>query len=1233
MEEQKSRLEKQYTNLLENISAKEFVKIEYLKSFAPITEFSTVTQSVVYNFFQNNNGPITKNSFKTAILGTSISSNQDKFLNLLLENLVHDRVIKIDNLDNITKLENFTSSNPDLRETVKQSINKAKQGLSRAITYREKVKEIGDVKQVGDQYEIYDKNNTLITTITMSEEDRKEYIKKMVAQIIKKIVYQSTSSLVDYINVENEFCVINGDLYPIYVFKEITLEEPDVTEKAFNNYFMFLSNNRTIFYDVFMKKYLLRLEDTHIVGMDLTKIFDEKMFKNPDLLKKIADQSNIRPPQSTINGSIKNLKIHIAKKFSQMSKLDFAMEELKHQSTNSETEIANFIKSLNKAQQLLTSIMTNPKESHQTDLLAYFISLENDFSDEKINEILNTKAYYFSNEFIKNYKDDPEKYKNKIILKAKNNFPMLSKYSKIMEYQDYLTSLHLYLTKIVIESIDPSKWSDYFGSKYENDGKLNDTKIGSFGLAYLYISYNVNNVFNVLNNSNTECAGINTPKNSDKLYFLHAFNYIVDVKNVYIVDRVNNIDSNMICEMEAIHTKLLAYFEKYNFLTGVAEFFSIQDAQNLIFEDKIPKKFIEMIPSEYLNNQSLISLCEAKKDENNNFKYSNALSQTQSDFAKKTHSVTEILESIKLDSNRAIKADALRLRTATSAKVKINRNIPFEEQTLINRIMDSIFKKDNQDPIAIEDENMMNIIGCLRALTWIENIDIVFFSKFSNITSMTYREFYEIKIHLTNQTLTVLKDELNIQLNFLNVKRNKPGLLPSDIQTINTKIASINSQIIYIENIIDNSISILNSTLDTEADIENVFETNKGQYDIDNKSVLFYLSEIAKEKGFIKLSEKIKRYCFGLYIKEEKEIFEIEYQKQYSIYLYQTGAQNGQAIIPSIVNQHNEKKSVEIFDREMLPLKNACLNSLSTKLDNVFHDIEDEKHRYLEMADKELSSIIQVENSRTGQTQFESRIDIIRRQGKTRLTNIAESKKTTVKNDIQAIANDSDLKNNDKAAMIFKKIKSFIDAIKLLESSYSFNANELINEYHFEEEIPTINTEHETEINKIYEDLFNNNCTIEALVELLIEIYLNEINTLKEKYDLHGGYYFEQDLGEMGKIIDISKKRTKFISIINQKSDIYRRSIWSMYEILIERNSRISSNTKQDIKQHIILRMAQATKEIERNTNSKIFSQGIAEFGKDSFVPNVDDDISRETFNQINNLEERDGPSISGPKM
>lgn len=1233
MEEIMSRLEKQYSFLLNNVSTEEFVKIEYLKGFAPSPELSGVTQGKVFDYFKNSTSPINKNDFKTAMLGNSITPNQDKFLNLLLENLLHDRVIEIDDQGNIRKLDNFITTNHILKDTVKQATNKAKQGLSRGITYREKTNEIGDVKKIGDQYEIYDKSNNLITTITMSEEDRAECIKRMLSQIISKIIYQSTKSSVNFINVENEFCVINGDLYPISIFQEITREEPEVTEKAFNNYFMFLSNNRTIFYDMFMKKYLLRLEDTHIVGTDSTKEFDAKMLKNPELLRRIVSNFDYEPLLDENTSTIKNLQIHIAKNFSSMSKLDFAMQELKHQSVTNEVEIENYIKSLNKAQQLLTSIMTNPNESHQTDLLAYFVSLENDFSDEKINGILNSKAYYFSNDFIQKYKENPEKYKNKIILKARNKDLMLSKYSRIMEYQDQLSTLNLYLTKKIIEEITPDKWSNYFGSKYEADGKLNDKKLGSFGLANLFISYNIRKVLDVLENSNTECVGINTPKNSDKLYFLLAFNYIIDVKNIYVVDRVNNTDSNMICEMEALHTRLLAYFEKYDFTTGVAEFFSIQDAENLTFETNIPKRFERLIPSEYLDNHSLIAFCEAKNGPGGTYKYSNALSQTQSDFAKKQHSATEVIESIKLDSNMSISANALRLRTATSTKVKINRNIPYEEKTLIDRIRESIFNQSEQKPINNEDENMMNIIGCLRALVWIENVDIVSFAKFANITSMTYKEFYEIKTHLTNQNLVILKEELNIQKGFLETKKNNGSLTSQEIQEINNKISYINSKIFYIDNIIDNSISILNSSLDTETDIENVFEANKRQYDIDNKSVLFYLSETAKEKGFIKLSEKIKKYCFKLFIEDKKEFLEKEHEKHYTIYLYQTGAKRGQTAVPEVVNPNNKNKSVEIFDREMLPLKQGCLQALSRKIDSIFPNAGEDKDKYMEMADKELSSIIQVKNSKTSQTTFELKHDIEVKQNNARLRNLIDSKRNELKKEIQEIVNDPSLKEVDKPKVISSKIHGFITMIKSLSSQFVFDAKELIDQYHFEEDRETIKANHESKTRNYFAKTYEDNCSVESLIEVVIDTFKNEVESLKYKYELHGGYYFEQDLGDMETVLKISEKRTEFIKKLNQKSSVYRVSIWKIYESLVANNATLSNNKKEDLRQYIILRMAQTIREIEGKTGSKLFSQGLAEFNKDSSNPNMDEDIPRETLEQISNLEGRGTNNPPGPKL
>ena len=136
MEEKTSRLEKQYSDLIERITDEELVKIEYLKSINSITDFNSITPSKIVSYFQTNTGTLNKENFKNFLGSIPNADNKNRFVELLLDNLVHERIIKVDGLGNIKTIENFNPINDQLKDLIKKILNKVKRNLSFAISCR-----------------------------------------------------------------------------------------------------------------------------------------------------------------------------------------------------------------------------------------------------------------------------------------------------------------------------------------------------------------------------------------------------------------------------------------------------------------------------------------------------------------------------------------------------------------------------------------------------------------------------------------------------------------------------------------------------------------------------------------------------------------------------------------------------------------------------------------------------------------------------------------------------------------------------------------------------------------------------------------------------------------------------------------------------------------------------------------------------------------------------------------
>jgi hypothetical protein len=166
-----------------------------------------------------------------------------------------------------------------------------------------------------------------------------------------------------------------------------------------------------------------------------------------------------------------------------------------------------------------------------------------------------------------------------------------------------------------------------------------------------------------------------------------------------------------------------------------------------------------------------------------------------------------------------------------------------------------------------------------------------------------------------------------------------------------------------------------------------------------------YLAETALELGFIDLSNQIKKHCFNFQLDEEKKLFQTEYEKKEKWYEVRNGVVNQRQLNferNSYYNANEEslqpnsltKRVIEFFDNEISSKKDKSLDSISDRIERIFPGIsEEDKIRFIQIADTELSKIIKVNGCSSKQTAFEKELETVKSNNRTNLEIIISNKK------------------------------------------------------------------------------------------------------------------------------------------------------------------------------------------------------------------------------------------------
>lgn len=652
---------------------------------------------------------------------------------------------------NILKKENNKYKNKNPKRKVEERINSAQ--FSKSFKSNIIINSIERIVLLPNNNFILQSNDNEETTTEIEINDIENIKVEILLTIIKEIIYLSASEItkikiIENQTINNKLCLINGIIIPSSIFSKVHNLIPSIIEQAFSNYYTYLSCNDAIFYDDKNRQYTFPIDSIHILGLD------EKIFKNNDAYNAdyISHLLNVNIPRANFPTTKPRYLSRI--KVKKLRKLVKSLDKIEEY--HRKKDLSKEIEYLKIAQESVSDIVTNKKVGTQIELLCWLYSKKlreknnnqpvnhiHSVDNDMIVSILEDNSYRFSKEFKDlmclfndnlEEMEQREQYISILIGKYNDSIKDITeKYEYIEETQSYLTYLIQNITQRII-GLPSSEWKEYF----------EDKGLGYFGLAHLAIN---NAVFEY--NSDNISSNINLFKVLDKLNYLSRFNYLLDLKNIYITDlqnptylldrdknnildlyscpviEENNVD--IICEMEALSELLLAYFQKIT-SNGVAKFYSIQNSED---------KYTISSPN---NNEIIIGFCSSSQTKRFKNKMSNAITQTHSDTKIAHKDVNDLIISLKRGETM--------LRYATSFSVVGDF---LQDKTLSQRVND-LFKSENK--ILTEYEKIIiNYNSAILVKDWCENLTIEQFAQFYDISpdEITEEQLNQIKILLYKQ--------------------------------------------------------------------------------------------------------------------------------------------------------------------------------------------------------------------------------------------------------------------------------------------------------------------------------------------------------------------------------------------------------------------------------------------------------------------------------------------------
>lgn len=1105
-----------------------------------------------------------------------------------------------------------------------------------------------------------------------------------VNRIIQNIMHQSASHPFDIeVNPDRGYIRVNGEILPIHLYNKLLNILEENAKKSFQNINMYLTCNDTIFEDEFYRKYMLHLDDTHILGIEKTtefinsliakRIYEnnvdkfneiedklEKKKNDPEALReeyeKLAEEDrqlylicgkykknpNLCERMEERLDKIKNITIPKIDKPKTKEKIFYGprlqrwncifkvynyLSNLSDEVPTTPKEISKQISKINAIQKNLNKIMSSQKEDNIIERLIYFLVKNSDNPEQSIrnisinvvNEIIDNNMCSLSNAFNKKYKDNPQEIINRILTFDTNRINSIKeKYDEIFEIQNYLDYKYKAISQSVIKNIPYNEWEHYFSSKHENKtGKLDNSSIGPFGIAQLILEEEIKEHKDSLSNgTNITNAIFNLFKVDDKTYYIINFNFVTDIKRIFIVDPKDITKKHhIICEMDAFDETLVAYFDEIK-NNGVARFYSVQNTEETIMEAFKDSKFEEIVDFKGKEYTTIMVFSQSSADERITQHYT---------FAK-----GKVL-SIKTFINDLLN-NKIELRTATSLNVLGS----FEQDT--KKKISDMFKSLITAEKTISKKSMaeLSLIGSSNADQMIENMTKSEAEIFIGIKDISNEDLSLIKCVLKQKNLENLLMAINSRIDILrrerqhfktpmhNVSVTHSSYINDRIEEYDEQINKLTRQSTMLKEIMKINLEVItqkdtngnNITLNTREDIKTYFLNNKNRFTTEHFVILDYLSERTLSSGDVSFSNEIREYCLELFINKEKTLFETKYQKYYNEYLYRTGAITGQAFKPLSINTVNEEAAVRMFDNEMLNIKECSIGKIAQQIDRIFPNINHStKIKYLQKYEERLSTIIQIDKSKTKKTKYDEIIASNQSIISEKVEQNICYKKHALRRDVKTISIVSNDLETEKIAQIFTLVKRYIDEVKNMREDFCFEAKPIIETFYFDNDVSEKEKEFKGHEFDIFDTKFSEHCDITFIIVELLNQLRMELTQLYDNYVETGGILYEYETRELENALNYQEKQSVMLQKITSIVRVYTLSIYKLFDYYVTYNSSLSDLKKEATREKIERKMQETKITIERLTNkSSLFSIGTNLLTK--LIPNgqpfdQDDQISR----------------------
>lgn len=1084
----------------------------------------------------------------------------------------------------------------------------------------------------------------------------------LVQRVINNIMYKSASNA-PVIEVNKQLgCIrINGEVLPITLYDDILSLLKENSQKAFTNINMYLTSNDTVFTDEFQRKYILHLDNTHILGIEknskfLGFIIDEKI-KFEEIQTKLnqgirfedlTDEdkifytswpkkylSTIQPVSKPKFIGCKN--IVFGPKIENISPTLKIMNRLYKLSDNppqNEKEISEQIEHVNKIQQQINSIMSNQKEDKVFERLVYFLikdsnnplEITQNITKEKIKEVIDSNVCVFNNEYNTNFQNDPSLVLSKVLELNNDDLNRIkNKYDEIFSIQDYLNYKYKVISQSVIKQIPSYEWEKYLGGKHDTiNGRLDNSKIGLFGIAQLLIENEIDeHISSLKDGKNIEHPVFNLFKVADKTYYIVNFNYVADIKKIFVVDKENGGKTyDIICEMEAFEETLMAYFEEIE-TNGTARFYSVQNTEDVFMKTFDKCKYGDVIDLENNEHTTILVFAQTSDDQR--------ITQHYTSTKGKILSVNDFIQKIL--------SNDIELRTATS--LTVSGDYEKDKKKKISEFFKRIIS--DQETLSKESMNELSFIGCSNADQMIEEMNIEDIQKFIGIDYITEEEFALVKMLLKqklfesfSKVIELKMDNTTKMVQHLDNINVKDFILDAEATLTASKVKyQIDNAKRKFTNLINlkNDISVVlrfnneilsrkDSTgqpidLNTTEGIRSFINNNLSSLTVNHILSLNYLANRVKAIGDSALYMEIKDICFKLYLEEEKNKF----KKIQSEYLTKHNSFTELILSPNVYEKDR-------YDREIMPHKIEILNRISRFIEQNYSSNPEDTIRYLEIADREISSLVEIKDSISSYTQFETEVNANRQEKTERFDLYATDQMIGLEESIRKQLYNSNLSASSKINNISTTCEIILREIENKKASSKYDASDLIDKYFFNESrAEQKQKDQETNLDDI-NSIISSKCTILNVVDILLKYLKEDIKDIYDKYVKSGVSLFESEVRDIEKMTNSRKRQAEYIEKIHERIQLYTLTISKLYAKIIKHSGKYDSNRAAIVSEMIEEKLQETRTEIEKKTNSPIFSYVTAELTRNILSDNASPilyDFNLDNY-QLRNLSNSEDP-------